>query len=338
MTWTSFDRYARYGAIARAVRASLGPGEHTVLDVGDCAGHLQTFDEGLVTIGLDIEPAADRLPGAVPVRGDGARLPFPDDAFDAVVSSDVLEHVRPDERRSFLAEMRRVSRDLVVLAAPFDTFGVAGAEDAARRYALLALGEPQPQLAEHLERGLPSLPDTVAALESHGATVAVAGNGNLWDWLALMLSRFRIEARPALGPLVGGYDTFYNTALAARSDVGPFYRHLVVARTAGAPDTGASHDVPPPEPCPPALLAALLVADTTEIVRQDTEPRLDGLRMQLEAHGVWTEHELAQARAEIARLTEICESLHQRSVPLLPPGVRQRLVRVRAAVRAFVRG
>ena len=39
--WTSFDRYARYGAIARAVRANLGPGRHQVLDVGDASGYLE---------------------------------------------------------------------------------------------------------------------------------------------------------------------------------------------------------------------------------------------------------------------------------------------------------
>ena len=44
MAWTSFDRYGRYGAIVRAVRANLGDGPLRVLDVGDTAGHLQAFD------------------------------------------------------------------------------------------------------------------------------------------------------------------------------------------------------------------------------------------------------------------------------------------------------
>ena len=34
-TWTAFDRYSRYGAIVRALRATLGAGPLRVLDVGD---------------------------------------------------------------------------------------------------------------------------------------------------------------------------------------------------------------------------------------------------------------------------------------------------------------
>ena len=104
---------------------------------------------------------------------------------------------------------------------------------------------------------------------------------NLWDWLAFMLLRFQLEARPALGPLVGGYDLFYNTALADRSDVGPFYRQIVVARTAGPPSTAPCPSRPPT----PACFSGRGVGrrrssppDPPEVTRQDTVPRLDDLR------------------------------------------------------------
>ena len=48
------------------------------------------------------------------LRGDATALPFPDDCFDAVVSSEVLEHV-PDDTGA-LAELRRVLRRGGVLA------------------------------------------------------------------------------------------------------------------------------------------------------------------------------------------------------------------------------
>jgi SAM-dependent methyltransferase len=300
-TWTSFDRYGRYAAIVEAVRASLGPGVHRVLDVGDSAGHLHLFDPGLEVVGLDVNLATDPLPATVAVQADGTRLPFGDGAFDAVVSSDVLEHIVPAGRAAFLTELSRVSRDLVVVAAPFDTAGVAGCEDLARRYALFSAEAPQPQLEEHRDNGLPSLAATVAVLEADGASVVTAGNGNLWDWLLMMVLRFQLEARPDLRPLSEGYDVWYNQALADRADVGPFYRHLAVARRLGPPQVGPGPAAPatdlteaaamaPGELAP--LLAALIAADSTEVVRHDarvaaraTDVRFDELGHRLDHLG-----------------------------------------------------
>ena len=196
-----------------------------------------------------------------------------------------------------------MSRDVVVVAAPFDTAGVAGCEELARRYALFSAEAPQPQLEEHRDNGLPSLSATVSALEVGGASVVTAGNGNLWDWLLMMVLRFQLEARPDLRALSEGYDVWYNEALASRADVGPFYRHVVVARRLGPPSMG-----PRPEPSDPtdgpgrapddlavdlaALLAALIAADTTEVVRHDTrvearatDARLDDLGHRLDHLG-----------------------------------------------------
>ena len=328
MAWTSFDRYGRYGAIVRTVRASLGDGPLRVLDVGDSAGHLHAFDPGLTVVGLDPEIAAERLEGAVVVQGDGTRLPFGDGCFDAVVSSDVLEHVAPERRADFLAELHRVSRDLVVVAAPFDTPGVAGVEELVRRYALLTLGTAQPQLDEHQSHGLPDLHEAIDAL-SLGAEVVTVGEGHLWDWLLVMLLRFQLESRPALQPLAAGYDLLYNLSLADRSGVAPFYRHLVVARQLGAPQVGVR---PPAAEGPSdfgAVAAALMAADTTEVVRQDTVPRLDRLQGDLDdvARGLGR---LDALDAKVDRLAERLEALIELEVSVSDQllAVKERLARL----------
>lgn len=280
--WTSFDRYSRYGVLARTLRATLGPGRHHVLDVGDADGYLAVFDADLAAYSLDMAVTGPALSGQPRLVGDGRRLPFRDATFDAVVSSDALEHVPPHDRQRFVGELARVSRDLVVLAAPFDTPGVAGSEELVRRFVLLATGAPQPQLEEHRDYGLPTLPAVVDWLESAGMTVAAAGNGNLHDWVLMMLLKHQIAPRPALGPLADGYDILYNAVFSQRNDQPPHYRHVVAGRRFGT----ATVAVGPPaaegaavDPGP--LLAGMVSANVTEVVRQDTvavEAQLTDLR------------------------------------------------------------
>ncbi len=301
--WTAFDRYSRYGAIVRALRSTLGTGTLRVLDVGDGAGYLSAFDPDVDAVSVDLAPTAEPLPGTVRLAADGTRLPFPDASFDAVVSSDALEHVPPDRRPDFVAELARVSRELVLLAAPFDTPGVAGAEELARRFVLLVTGRPQEQLEEHREHGLPGVEDTQAAFAALGLQVAVAGAGNLHDWLAMMLLKHQLVARPALGPLDTGYDIAYNWLFSGRDHVPPFYRHLVAAGRTAMPSFGA------PTPLDEAsadgiagLLAAFTAANVAEAVRQDTDTRVAA-----------TERMLADVSPRLAAIEDAMARLDARS-------------------------
>jgi SAM-dependent methyltransferase len=98
---------------ARAVRKLVAkhvPIGARILDAGCGTGlNLRHLPPG--SIGLDINPrnvaaAAARLPDHRVVLGDIEAMPFEDDEFDAVVCTEVLEHV-PNARRS-LDEIKRV--------------------------------------------------------------------------------------------------------------------------------------------------------------------------------------------------------------------------------------
>jgi SAM-dependent methyltransferase len=113
-----------------AVLSAVGPieGKH-VLEIACGTGRFTTMlaKRGADIVGLDISPAmlqegrkkahaagvADHLEF---MRGDAARLPFPDDYFETVIAMRFF-HLA-DTPASFLAEMRRVAREQVV----FDTF------------------------------------------------------------------------------------------------------------------------------------------------------------------------------------------------------------------------
>jgi hypothetical protein len=298
--WTSFDRYARYGAIVGALRATLGKGHLRVLDVGDPSGYLTVFDDDLSVVCADLSIVDAPLPGAARLAGDGTALPFADRSFDAVVSSDALEHVPDDVREPFLVELARVAARAVVVAAPFATEGVAGAEALARRYVLLVTGEEQDQLEEHAQRGLPHLDRAVGVLRACGLDVAVEGNGNLDDWLHLMMLKHQLMARPALSPLDPAYDIAYNEMLVARNHVPPFYRHVICACRDGAPAFAPAPGATADAPASP--VATWLTAAVAELARQDTATQVASVHQRLEV----TEQRLSHSEAA---LQEIMRSL-----------------------------
>ncbi len=90
-----------------------------VIDVGCGQKPYRSLVPATAYIGVDIDTAATRQLGVADVYYDGHKLPFDDGAFDAVLCSQVLEHVfRPDD---FLGEIHRVMRrgGVLLLAVPF---------------------------------------------------------------------------------------------------------------------------------------------------------------------------------------------------------------------------
>jgi ubiquinone/menaquinone biosynthesis C-methylase UbiE len=49
------------------------------------------------------------------VRGDAFWLPFPDSSFERVLTGHFYGHLEAPERQAFLAEARRVARELVIV-------------------------------------------------------------------------------------------------------------------------------------------------------------------------------------------------------------------------------
>lgn len=133
-------RFSRGGRLIdrrekRAVRSALEPLDgKRVLEIACGTGRFSVTlaARGAETVGLDISAAMlsqgrrkatragvdDHLEF---VRGDAARLPFPDDYFDAVLAMRFF-HLVPEPDR-FLAEIRRITDDRLV----FDTFNTPSA-------------------------------------------------------------------------------------------------------------------------------------------------------------------------------------------------------------------
>ena len=100
-------RHERFFALTH-----LAPGAR-VLDVGCGSLGLRALEPALDITGVDVL-AAPGYPGPF-VRADPAEgLPFADRSFDLVYCSSVIEHVAPERRAAFAAELRRVGRGWLV--------------------------------------------------------------------------------------------------------------------------------------------------------------------------------------------------------------------------------
>jgi ubiquinone/menaquinone biosynthesis C-methylase UbiE len=90
-----------------------------VLDVACGTGFLTQHLRGEL-VALDqsarmVEIAAARMPHARVLQGDVAPLPFDDGEFDRVFTSHFFHHLSPGRRAAFIADARRVGRELVVV-------------------------------------------------------------------------------------------------------------------------------------------------------------------------------------------------------------------------------
>ena len=219
-----FDQYQRYKIIQEIVD-ELRDGEGMkVLDVGGHPGLLLGFLPGDEVYVTDVMPCD--IPTFVPTGGK--ILPFEDESFDVVVSSDTLEHVPPEEREGFISELVRVSRDCVVLAAPFADAHVSAAERILYDFIESELGYSHKFLKEHLEHGLPRWEDIERFLKANGLHYSVIPNGYLYNWLFMMLVSFYIRSLPDHRASEAQVNTFYNAHFYESDNASPGYRKVII--------------------------------------------------------------------------------------------------------------
>lgn len=312
-----FDQYQRYEVAAALLHGfGLPPGAR-VLEVGGGPGPLESFlpDYELFVSDIVGEHAGRYL------LADGAALPFGDETFDAVVTLDTLEHVPAEFRKAFLAELLRVSGDLVVLSAPFAHPDLELAEEALNQFIRARFQGDFPTLDEHAMHGLPELGPTEAALGQSGFTSATLPSGYLPRWLAAMLVHHEMLATGV--PYLARLHAYYNATVSPTDRREPAYRHVVVAaRNRSATEVErvvdglrSPGDVEAGQVALTALAGTILTHRMNAVTRNDTLGReLDQARDLVAAR----ERELADRDAHVMQLERrIVDMQHEREAAQL---------------------
>ncbi len=189
----SFDQYGRYFFIAKIIETNRKKSKLNILDVGGQAGLARSFlPKDNVTI-LDIlESDMENY-----IQGSALDMPFKNHHFDVVITADTFEHISKTDRKLFLDECYRVSKDFIVIAAPFETGSTHKAEKEANEIFKSLSNIPYPWLKEHITNGLPTIEDVTNWANKNKLTHISYGNNNLDEWKALISNYFVLENLPS---------------------------------------------------------------------------------------------------------------------------------------------
>lgn len=174
--------------------------------------------------------ALDRMESSTPgyVQGDGNRLPFKGKSFNVVVTSDVYEHVPPEERKTFLENLLRVTDGFVILGAPFYSERNALAEQIVFEYVRKVLHAQHEQLKEHIENKLPDADELKELIKEGGLDFTCFESGNLNGWLLMMMVKHYLMSIPDSERLHTMLDRFYNMNFYESDHSGECYRKAFV--------------------------------------------------------------------------------------------------------------
>lgn len=236
-----FDQYQRYRLTVELIAAlkqatSMTGRPWRILDVG---GYFPTKD-GVLPLPAwmpdDETLVVDTVPfeGANYQQASGMGLPFADGSWDIVISCDTLEHIPPAGRGAFLAELRRVARRAMILAAPHATPGVRTAEAALAEY-LRSFEYHHQMLAEHLQYGIPDPAWVDAWLHEQAAEYVAFPSGYLPRWQLMMYLKHLLIALPEMYFLHERLDQTYNERFYERDQRAPGYRRVYVIAAPGTP-------------------------------------------------------------------------------------------------------
>jgi hypothetical protein len=177
----SWDRFQRLQTTAASIEDLLAPGD-TILDIGGYDGALALFLPDYQVDMLD------------PLTTSGSTKHLLDSSYKLVVSVDVLEHVTPEDRESFLQEQIRLTNRHCLINFP--------SRRTAEAQRLVFELTANPLVKDHAQWELPEGPEVAARLQQAGFDTRVIEHTSLTQWL----SQYVLQAlAPDAGHLVNAF-------------------------------------------------------------------------------------------------------------------------------------
>ncbi|DAB29398.1 MAG TPA: hypothetical protein CFH84_09750 [Sulfurimonas sp. UBA12504] len=212
-----FDQYQRYKTASLIVENIRNNNKKfSILEIGaNEHKNLERFlpDDNIKY--LDIQLPEHLQKDKNYILADATSMPqIEDNKFDIVVALDVFEHIPQSLRNDFLSELNRVSKELVILAGPFNENGVSSTEKKVNQYYKKKYGGDYIWLKEHIENKLPELNITIDYIKNVlKCNISMFSHGSLELWEKLMQLHFEVARDMTLQSYRMNIDNFYNRYL-----------------------------------------------------------------------------------------------------------------------------
>lgn len=141
----------RYLLIVNELNKIKGPVD--LLEVGSGSLGIAPYLKKEI-VGVDDDFSGPTIKYLRPIKTDALVLPFKNNSFDYIVSVDVLEHIAPQNRPKFLAELLRVARKKIFLAVPCGVLAMEQDRQLSEQYKQ-KFKQVFPFFKDHLDYGLP---------------------------------------------------------------------------------------------------------------------------------------------------------------------------------------
>lgn len=223
------DLYTRNYLVSKLLQnVFLGRENVMILDVGGKDGGLREFlpKNWILTV---IDPLPNDINDLNYVQGDATEMGFTDGSFDFVVSLETLEHIPDEKKQKLILEMFRVSRNGIILTAPFYSTEIIQSEQSLNTLFQKTSGRPHPWLKEHFESGLPKEEDLERFFNGNKIIFKKFASNNLTS-RNLFMGVYFVEEPYSFDRYLTQYYQFYNNHFQALGDdLEPTYRKIYLA-------------------------------------------------------------------------------------------------------------
>lgn len=223
----SFDYVSRHRTLATILSNYFGEKIPKILDVGGLGSPMQDLLGYKITI-LDKD-----TDGKSVTKGNGSELPYSNESFDAVITSDTLEHIPQKDRKNFVAELARVSKDLIIVCAPFLSADNQKAEKRVLDTYKTLVGEEHRWLKEHKNYVLPDVKSVKKYLKSYRSILDIVEFSHtslhIWEQLMTINLISNEMGYPDVGTVTEEINNLYNTRMYQYDFSKNGYRTFIVA-------------------------------------------------------------------------------------------------------------
>lgn len=166
-----FDKYYKYQHPETALRylpvvdeiKRLKLTKSKILEIGSGSYGITPYLKEKID-GVDIDFSGPQSPLVNQIKGDAANLKFRKNSYDVVISVDVLEHIKPQQRILSIEQMLKIAKRLLVIVVPTGELAQKQDRELNKLWQSI-MKEPNQFLAEHVKNGLPTTDQILVGLD-----------------------------------------------------------------------------------------------------------------------------------------------------------------------------